>query len=680
MRRRARAAVAFNSGVAVESRAKGDPAVERVRERLMGAFELERRRITAANAVQGNLARRSLRNCANTEDLRRFLNYVDDKGTVSELAMLQMTCAYMDAPNWLDASMRVGPSAESTARLEAQQRRERREARARLSTQRAEKRQRLEEVARGIAAVLRTHIDGFPPRRAFDRWLEAMEAAAQRREELALAQQEADRRANQADADAARLQLAKEVWRDAHQMWQCRDLEMDPELGPSAPAAEAEAEAGPRGRSPSPPRPQRDVTSEPVPPPPSAAGFPSTELQLEMVAARHAAEGPERRARIRRLQQQACEELQRAQAAGATIAEGEIADALRAWAEQGKRRLDFVAPRPETVPAPRPPPLSRPLDLADGPSSPTSPPPEIVIYFVRPLRCATADGDKAEGAQDGTMAALGLELDDGLEQLLRVRPGSAAAAMAQKQPKLLPGLYLTHVQGEALRWHAAREAQLRTALRAALDSGEMIELGFTSRPPHVYRVMEAAFAQAQQDALNEHAEVLRAVAGTEETDAGRGLALKIDEVLWKERWQERHGDAIEEENAAPEVAAPVPAARSARSCSPAEHRQTQLAWRKEQGQLRARPASSRGRRPWSAQTARPPASAHRPASAGVAAPTRTAWAPARPASARPDCGAGSSRRGQQYQPPTRSIAVAVPSETAARPQAPRASSSGRCGC
>ena len=53
--------MAFNSGVAVESRAKGDPAVERVRERLMGAFELERRRITAANAVQGNLARRSLR-------------------------------------------------------------------------------------------------------------------------------------------------------------------------------------------------------------------------------------------------------------------------------------------------------------------------------------------------------------------------------------------------------------------------------------------------------------------------------------------------------------------------------------------------------------------------------------------------------------------------------------------
>ena len=506
--------MAFGRKIAAVAKLSASEAREKkqivgVRNKLLRSFEVERQRITSNDAVGANTARAALRDCATTADLRQALNFVEDQGALSGLALLQMKLAYMDSPGWLEAQMASDNRKLKRAPRPAEhERRQVKKVRAGLQTR---GRRQVEQITQALVAVLRKNLGHVPLPECLRRWGRFVRLTKAERVR-------SERTWRQTDAIMEKRAARMDSWRSrAHIVM--RDTQASPDTGPAADAAAAAGEGKPEAQptfgignnaegAGAVERPQLgtgDLAG-------MAAGFPSTELQLQLIACRHAPEGTRRRTLAAQLQRDAHAELLRR--CGRTPDEA-VRD-TSTWLEQngvpargaGGEPLTFAAGNPAVVSAPHPPALTRAAAAQQTPvvhadedkremqkvadvisavvKQARTGRPDILVVLDRPLReideaiVKLAVGEAAVGVECGSprgvggrggalrwrpqsqkkpsmICNLGLRFDNQCEELLEVIDGSAAAAAARTQEQLRPGIFLTHVQGTVLQWAAVHD-------------------------------------------------------------------------------------------------------------------------------------------------------------------------------------------------------------------------------
>ena len=563
-----RTATAFGRKVAEKEQLQGDEAraarqVKKVREKLLDAFDVERDRLGGDDAAGANTARRAFRDARSTRELRRAIDYVEDRGVMSSLAMLQMTCAYMDSPGWLEAQIAEGGSdresgPEGSERAAAMEARELKRVRSSLRSRRKQDKT-MEMITQALGGVLRKHLGHVPLPEVWRRWRTKVQQLKSKRAND-------ERLAKQTNAIMERRREQMEAWQSRASMVKSVDASPGPDQTDCA-SGEKQPNFGIGGGG------SVDLSGEQERP--SLAGFPSTELQLQLMQCRHTPAGPRRRALVSQLQLSARYELMRRWRRDMA----EAADAAQSWlAENGMavglagpaHPVSFKAAAPRVLSARHPPALLRAVAAhVDRPTAPKLQPPaankirsmddailawrestrgeegEVTITLDRPLReideavvklaVAELSGNggmppRAGGGATSTsrhrqlqqkaclIKNLGMQFDDEYEELLDVVEGSAAAAATAAQPQLAPGLFLTHVQGSAIRWSTAvsgvgtsdRTSQINSLLRSALESGNPLTFGFTSQPLHVYRILhEGTVAQAAAAAADAAASAAR---------------------------------------------------------------------------------------------------------------------------------------------------------------------------
>lgn len=475
----------------------------RVRAKLLDAFELERHRITAADTISANRARKALRESANTIELRKALDFIADKGQVSSLTLLQMQCAYMEASGWLEAQMATGVDTDDPL---AQH--EVRQVQKKVQTgpkKHGRKQRGIRCVQHAFVAVLRKHLGHVPLPECLRRWrLYAWTSRTTR-----IRTEKTIRRTNAITNERA-TRLAT---------WQSRA-----KMCPTASSrASADGEVASFGIGNTEGDVDTDLPQPDSPDPPTK--FPSSELQLQLIAYRHALPEMQRKLLVPLQRNTRNELLQRYD-----CHTDDVAGIARMYLEQNGvmmgatgGRLNFAAQVPAVVSAPHPPSV---LQAADSGRAKTSCA-EISVVFNRPLRSideAVVKVDIGERfGHDHTSNAqqqqkigrrrrlwsqrpslvhdLGMRFDSHCEELVEILDGSAAAEASRAQPVFRPGVFLTHIQGAAIRSVAvdtakpsadsehARLVHVARLLVEALESGEPLLFGFTSQPLHVYRVL-----------------------------------------------------------------------------------------------------------------------------------------------------------------------------------------------
>jgi hypothetical protein len=282
MRRTRATTVAFGRKVVEKEQLQGDEArnarqVKKVQAKLLGAFEVERNRLVSDDAVGANNARAALRDASSTRELRKAINYVEDHGALSSLAMLQMTCAYMDSPGWLEAQVAEGGSKREGERQAREAARDARLLKKVRSSLRYRKREEIEMVTQALASVMRKHLGHVPLQVVWRRWTGKV---AQLKSKRALD----ERLAKQTTAVTEKRREQMEAWQSRASMVKS----VDAAPGPDQEEASGEKPAfgiGSGGAA--------DLSGEQERP--SLAGFPSTELQLQLIQCRHTPAGPRRR-------------------------------------------------------------------------------------------------------------------------------------------------------------------------------------------------------------------------------------------------------------------------------------------------------------------------------------------------------------------------------------------------
>lgn len=532
-----------------ERRAKRQTA--RVRSKLLGVFEIERQRLSSADAVGTNNVRKALRESANTADLRDALDFVERQGTVSSLTLLQMKCSYMDSPGWLEAQIASSSSRDSKdllAELELQRVKE-----VRVGLRRRQH-QHMLQVQRALIGVLQRHLGHIPLPECLRRWkgFARLSRAIRDRDEKAI---------RQADTIVRQRAAKLEAWQARTRMCPTVNGTITASRTPKGDVTEKSTAEDPAfgiGNIHDKADTELPVPEVPMP----GTTFPSSELQLQLIACRHTSAEVQRKL-LAQLQRNTCTELLRS---CACRPDG-VANAAQTWLEKNGvttgapvGSLNFAAQVPTVITVPHPPALARAVEVpeSDADVAPklsgkaherTGNRPEISIVFRRPLRTideavvtvatsesfghaiaprdAEAEGKGCLSSRSSSSSSrgrqqkqqqrrqqqnpslihiLGMRFDTDCEELLEIVDGSAAAEVSRSQRDFRPGLFLTHVQGTTIRSAAvnttklsagrehARVAQVTQELKQALTSGEPLQFGFTSQPLHVYRVLHKATA------------------------------------------------------------------------------------------------------------------------------------------------------------------------------------------
>lgn len=491
----------------------------RVREKLLRSFELERHRIATDNAVSANTTRKALRESKNTIELRKALDIVEERGQVSSLGLLQMQCAYMDSPGWLEAQMATDRRTDE--RLAEYELRQVQKVQVRLG-ERGHKHKGVRHVKRSLIAILKQHMGHVPLPECLRRW--RLYARTSRTLRI-----HTEKTIRQTDAIMSERATRMKTWQARAKMCTTASAtaSTDGEVASFAIGnvnGDADAEL-----------PQPDIPEPPT-------KFPSSELQLQVIAYRHASPGRQRKVAALLRRNTRNELLHRC-----ICHADDVASVARTWLEQNGvvhgaagERLNFVAQVPTVVSALHPPARS---EIAGSEQAEGGP--EISVVFKRPVRLideavlqvAISEYFGNDGAQSDAeivhnsvsirnsshawqhtqkqeqtrnknrqtpslIQYIGMRFDPHCEELLEIIDGSAAAETSRVQPVFRPGLFLTHIQGTVIRSVAVdtakptsidkecvRIAQVTQVLAEALDSGEPLLFGFTSKPLHVYRVL-----------------------------------------------------------------------------------------------------------------------------------------------------------------------------------------------